>query len=370
MSMTNGLERRWFQIRVLGWPHGVTIIGLGVIFAELRTVPSYFDMWLLFLTIAALALCSVHYAQRLASRFGPILGTLILALAVTVIEAGFIISVMAADTRATQTLARDTVFSSLMLCCNGMIGLSLLVSTRREQIVKFDAFIAGAAFATVATVATLSMVLPTFTSSTSGPQFNSAQLTFASCASVALYVLHAVKSTGWLHEYVNAERRAASNSVPVQLAKRPSAMSSVLMLLAALMAITLAAQILAPGIESMVQRASLPISSVGVMIAIVVALPETLTAMRAAHAGEVQVSFNLALGSAMASLGLTIPVVAVAASFMRVRLTLGLGPKEMVFLVLTTVVGILTVVSGRASVLRGSLHMTICSAFVFMAFFP
>ncbi|AJF01256.2 hypothetical protein SG18_22070 [Pandoraea apista] len=327
-------------------------------------------MWTLLLTIAALALCSVHYAQRLAARFGPILGTLILALAVTVIEAGFIISVMAADAKTTQTLARDTVFSSLMLCCNGMIGLSLLVSTRREQIVKFDAFITGAAFATVATVATLSMVLLTFTSSTSGPQFNTAQLTFASCASVVLYVLHVVKSTGWLHEYVNAERRAASNAVPIRIAKRPNAVPAVLLLLSALVAITLAAQILAPSIESMVQNANLPISSVGVMIAIIVALPETLTAMRAAHAGEVQVSFNLALGSAMASLGLTIPVVAVAANFMQVRLTLGLGPKEMVFLVLTTVVGILTVVSGRASVLRGSLHTTICCAFVFMAFFP
>ncbi len=363
-------ETRWLRLGALGWPYVVTAAGWGVVISAFHMPVGHFCMWTLLLTIAALALCSVHYAQRLAARFGPILGTLILALAVTVIEAGFIISVMAADAKTTQTLARDTVFSSLMLCCNGMIGLSLLVSTRREQIVKFDAFITGAAFATVATVATLSMVLLTFTSSTSGPQFNTAQLTFASCASVVLYVLHVVKSTGWLHEYVNAERRAASNAVPIRIAKRPNAVPAVLLLLSALVAITLAAQILAPSIESMVQNANLPISSVGVMIAIIVALPETLTAMRAAHAGEVQVSFNLALGSAMASLGLTIPVVAVAANFMQVRLTLGLGPKEMVFLVLTTVVGILTVVSGRASVLRGSLHTTICCAFVFMAFFP
>ncbi|WP_179284166.1 hypothetical protein [Bordetella genomosp. 10] len=148
------------------------------------------------------------------------------------------------------------------------------------------------------------------------------------------------------------------------------AVLSLTLLVITLLTIFYGGETLAPMIETIMRDAELPYSGVGVIIAMIVALPETLTTARAAHAGQVQVSFNVALGSAMASIGLTIPVVALASTILHIPLALGLGPKEMVLLVLTTVVGILTVVSGRASVLRGSLHLTICAAYLFLAFVP
>lgn len=352
------------------WSVCVTFIAVIVVFSARYVGLTQPGIAVLAVTIVAAVLAAVHHAQQVASRVGPILGTLVLALSVTAVEAGFIISVTASANHAPLTLARDTVFSSLMLCCNGMLGLSLLVSTRREQTVKFDAFISGAAFATVATVATLTMVLPTFTRSSPGPQFNAAQLTFAATAAVVLYVLHAFKSTRWLHEYVSSERRLASRTAVNGQPSRLQTMFSLGLLLLALLAVIYGGETLAPFVEDGMRKANLPTSSVGVLIAMVVALPETLTAVKAAHAGQVQVSFNLALGSAMASLGLTIPVVAIASGLLHFPLTLGLGPKEMILLALTTVVGILTVVPGRASVMRGSLHLTICAAYVFLALVP
>ncbi|WP_321969149.1 calcium:proton antiporter [Paraburkholderia tropica] len=352
------------------WFACVTFIAVIVVFSARWTGLTRQTIPVLAVILVAAVLAAVHHAQHVASRVGPILGTLVLALSVTAVEAGFIISVIASANQVHLTLARDTVFSSLMLCCNGMLGLSLLVSTRREQTLKFDAFISGAAFATVATVATLTMVLPTFTRSSPGPQFNAAQLTFASTAAVVLYVLHAFKSTHWLHEYVGNEHRPGAQAAVTRQPSGLQALLSLGLLLVSLLAVIYGGEALAPFVEDAMRKANLPTSSVGVLIAMVVALPETLTAVKAAHAGQVQVSFNLALGSAMASLGLTIPVVAITSGLLHFPLTLGLGPKEMVLLALTTVVGILTVVPGRASVMRGSLHLTICAAYVFLALVP
>lgn len=357
-------------VRLSRWAVLVTALATAIVVATRHASPQGLVFPVLLATIVAAVLAAVHHAQVVAGRVGPILGTLVLALSVTFVEAGFVISVMVHAGPAALTLARDTVFSSLMLCCNGMLGLALLVSTRREEIVRFDAFISGSAFATVATVATLTMVLPSFTRSGPGPQFNGAQLAFASIAAAVLYVLHAAKSTAWLHEYVHVERTASALTLEEHKPSRLTVIVSAALLLVTLVTIFYGSETLAPLIEKSIREAHLPSSSIGVLIAMIVALPETLTAAKAAHAGQVQVSFNVALGSAMASIGLTIPVVAVASAILHVPLTLGLGPKEMVLLVLTTVVGIVTVVSGHASVLRGSLHLTICAAYIFLAFVP
>jgi Ca2+:H+ antiporter len=145
---------------------------------------------------------------------------------------------------------------------------------------------------------------------------------------------------------------------------------TLILLVACLIAVVGLAKTLSPSIEDAVKSAGAPISVVGVAIAALVLLPETLAAARAASVGRIQTSLNLAYGSALASIGLTIPALAIASIWITSPLSLGLGPKELVLLVLTVIVGGLTVLQGRANLLQASIHLSVFAAFLFLAFSP
>ncbi|MEU7768265.1 ionic transporter y4hA [Nocardia sp. NPDC049190] len=317
---------------------------------------------------------AVQHAEVVARWVGEPLGSLVLAIAVTVIEVGLILTLMSsAGGDQTSTLARDTVFAALMITCNGIVGLALLVGALRRRIAVFNAEGTGAALATVATLATLSLVLPTFTTSKPGPEFSTAQLTFAAVASLALYGLFVmVQTVRHPDDFLPVESAGVvtEDDDRGELPDARVALSSVALMLVALVCVVGLAKVVSPTIESVVESAGLPQSAVGVVIALLVLLPETLAAVRAARRDRVQISLNLALGSAMASIGLTIPAIAVASIWLEGPLVLGLGPTQMVLLALTVVVGGLTVVPGRATLLQGGVHLALFSAFVFLAASP
>jgi Ca2+:H+ antiporter len=270
----------------------------------------------------------------------------------------------------TATLARDTVFAALMITCNGVVGLSVLVGALRRRVAAFNAEGTATALATVATLATLTLVLPTFTTSTPGPVFSPGQLAFAAVASVALYVLFVVIQTVRHRDYflpVGVDADADEHAPP------PSdreAMQSLGLLVVALVAVVGLAKVESPAIEDAVAAVGAPPSAVGVVIALLVLLPETLAAVRNARRDRVQTSFNLAFGSAMASIGLTIPAIAVASIWLEGPLELGLGSTQMVLLAITVVVGGLTVLPGRATLQESGVHLVLFGAFVFLAVNP
>ncbi|WP_330232675.1 ionic transporter y4hA [Nocardia sp. NBC_00508] len=317
-------------------------------------------------------LAAVHHAEVVARRVGEPFGSLVLAIAVTVIEVGLILALMSSGGDQTATLARDTVFAAVMITCNGILGLALLVGAVRRRVAVFNAEGTGAALATVATLATLSLVLPTFTTSKPGPEFSPAQLAFAAVASLALYGLFVmVQTVRHPGDFLPVE--ADGVVIEDEHAELPSARAAVIslaMLFVALICVVGLAKVVSPAVESAVESAGLPQSAVGVVIALLVLLPETLAAVRAARRDQVQIGLNLALGSAMASIGLTIPVIAVASIWLDGPLVLGLGATQMVLLALTVVVGGLTVVPGRATLLQGGVHLALFSAFAFLAVSP
>ncbi|MEE3918845.1 hypothetical protein V2I01_11655 [Micromonospora sp. BRA006-A] len=150
--------------------------------------------------LAAAVLAAVHHAEVVAHKVGEPYGSLVLAVAVTVIEVGLIVTLMISGGDKTQALARDTVFAAVMITCNGILGLSLLLGALRRG----GGLQSGGhrrALATVATLATLSMVVPTFTTSRPGPEFSPAQLAFAAVASLALYLLFVMVQTGRHRDY-------------------------------------------------------------------------------------------------------------------------------------------------------------------------
>ncbi|MEV8532556.1 ionic transporter y4hA [Streptomyces sp. NPDC051211] len=328
--------------------------------------------------VAAVALClagavlaAVHHAEVVAHRVGEPFGSLVLAVAVTVIEVALIVTLMADGGDKTSSLARDTVFAAVMITCNGIVGLSLLVGSLRNRVAVFHAEGSGAALATVATLATLSLVLPTFTTSKPGPEFSAAQLTFAAVASLALYGLFIAVQTVRHRDYflpVTTKARAEDEHAEPPTAR--AALISLGLLLVALVAVVGNAKAVSPTIESGVEDAGLPHAVVGVIIALLVLLPETLAAVRAARRDRVQTSLNLAYGSAIASIGLTIPAIALASVWLSGPLLLGLGPIHMVLLALTVVVSALTVVPGRATLLQGGVHLVLLAAYLFLAVSP
>jgi Ca2+:H+ antiporter len=320
------------------------------------------------LFLAGSVLAAVHHAEVVAHRVGEPFGSLVLAVAVTVIEVALIVTLMVSGGEETSTLARDTVFAAAMITCNGIVGISLLLGALRRGVATFNAEGTGTALATVSTLATLCLVLPTFTTSEPGPEFSTAQLTFAAIASLALYGLFVVVQTIRHRDYflpvgAGAEEHAEPPSNRV-------AVTSLALLLVALVAVVGLAKTESKPIEDAVEAAGFPLSAVGVIIALLVLLPETLAAVRAARRDRVQTSLNLGLGSAMASIGLTIPAIAVASIWLEGPLILGLGSKETVLLAITIAVGTLTVVPGRATLQQGGVHLMLFGAFLFLAVNP
>ncbi|WP_199516789.1 calcium:proton antiporter [Nucisporomicrobium flavum] len=323
--------------------------------------------------LAGAVLAAVHHAEVVAHKVGEPFGSLVLAVAVTVIEVALIVTLMISGGEKTQSLARDTVFAAVMITCNGILGLSLLVGAIRRRIAVFNPEGTGGALAAVATVATLSLVLPSFTTSRPGPQFSPAQLVFAAVASLGLYLLFVTVQTRRHRDYflpITTAGEVIDEEEHVDPPTARAALTSVGLLLVALIAVVGLAKGVSPAIESAVAGAGLPQSVVGVIIALLVLLPETIAAVRAAARDRIQTSLNLALGSAMASIGLTIPAIAIAMIWLDGPLLLGLGGTQMVLLALTVVVGTLTVVPGRANVLQGGIHVGLLAVFLFLAASP
>ncbi|MGW6396729.1 calcium:proton antiporter [Streptomyces sp. NPDC055134] len=323
--------------------------------------------------LAASVLAAVHHAEVVAHRVGEPFGSLVLAVAVTVIEVALIVTLMVDGGEKGATLARDTVFAAVMITCNGIVGLSLLAAAFRHRVAVFQSEGTGGALATVATLATLCLVLPTFTTSKPGPEFSTSQLIFAASAALVLYGIFVATQTVRHRDYflpITKQGNVIDGDDHAGAPTTRTALISLGFLGLALVAVVGLAKGVSPTIESGVEAAGMPHSVVGVVIALLVLLPETIAALRAARRDRVQTSLNLALGSAMASIGLTIPAVAIASFWLSGPLVLGLGATQMVLLVLTMLVSTLTVVPGRATPLQGGVHLVVFAAYVELAVTP
>jgi Ca2+:H+ antiporter len=315
-------------------------------------------------------LAAVHHAEVVAHRVGEPFGTLILALAVTVIEVALIVSLMLAGGADNAALPRDTIFSAIMIICNGVVGLCLLAGGLRHHEQSFRLEGATSGLAALIALATLSLVLPSFTTSAPGPFYTIGQLAFASVASLALWGAFVFVQTVRHRDYFLAPGHDGDESTHAPPPSAAAAWTSFALLMVALVAVIGLAKVLSPTLERGVTAMGAPQTVLGIAIALLVLLPETWAAVRAARADRMQTSLNLALGSALASIGLTIPVVALASVVLEMPLRLGLAPKDLVLLALTFAVGAITLGTGRTNVLQGAVHLVIFAAFLVLAFVP
>jgi len=322
------------------------------------------------LALMAAVMAAVHHAEIIAHKVGEPLGTLVLALAVTVIEVALIVAMMLAGGADAAAVARDTVFSAIMIICTGVVGLCLLIGGIRHREQTFRVEGANAGLSALIALATLSLVLPTFTTSTAGGTYTASQMAFAGLASLALWLVFVFVQTVRHRDYFLPAVDVANEDVHAPPPTAAQAWGALGLLLVSLVAVIGLAKVLSPTIESLVAQAGAPKAVIGVVIALLVLLPETVAAMRAAHANRLQSSMNLAIGSALASIGLTIPAVVCVAVWLDLPLRLGIEGKDLVLLMLTFAVGTLTMAHGRTTVMQGAVHLVIFAAFLFLSLVP
>ncbi len=341
--------------------------------------------------LLACVLAAVHHAEVVAHQVGEPFGTLLLAMAVTVIEVALIVSLMLTGGSATAALARDTVFAAVMIIMNGMVGICLLLGAGRHHEQRFKQSGVSASLATLAAISVLTMVLPNYTTSVQGPSYSTSQLAFIAVVALVLYGTFVLVQTVRHRDYflphptsVPVTEKASTlhvaderededdgdESLHAAPPGRAVAISSAALLVACLGAVVLLAKKLVPALSAGVSAIGAPEALVGVIIAAVVLLPEGLAAIRAARANRLQTSLNLALGSALASIGLSIPAVAIVYIATGWTLTLGLDARSTVLLMLSLVVATLSLGTGRTTVLQGVVHLVLFAVYLFTTIVP
>lgn len=323
--------------------------------------------WLLATVLIAAVLAAVHHAEVIAHRIGEPFGTLVLALAVTTIEVALIVSLMLAGGAETTALARDTVFAAVMIILNGIVGMCLLVGGLRHSEQSFNLSGASAALTVLAALTTLTMILPNVTVATPGPTYAPMQLAFVAVVSVILYLTFVLVQTVRHRDYFLSDDPATGHS---RMPTNAAALAAAALLAVALIGVVMTGKALAPTIEAGVAALGAPPALVGVIIAAIVLMPEGLAAVRAASNNRLQDSLNLALGSALASIGLTIPAVAIVSLLLGFPLTLGITDEDTVLLVLSLFLAVLSLRTGRTTILNGVVHLVIFATYLFLVILP
>nr|WP_244481516.1 ionic transporter y4hA [Rhizobium sp. Root1203] len=311
---------------------------------------------------------AVYHAEVIAHRTGEPLGTLVLAVSVTIIEVALIVSVMISAPEEKAGLARDTVFAAVMIVMNGIVGLCLLLGGMRHHEQGFQLQGASAALAVLAAMTTLTMVVPNVVAKAAGPMFTTPQLIFAGSVSLVLYCAFIFVQTVRHRDYFVSEE--AEQTSPDTPPSNRRTVSSVALLLISLVAVVGLAKLLTPTVEAAIARFGMPKPVVGIVIAAVVLLPECVAALKAARANQLQNSLNLALGSVLAAIGLTVPVVAFVSLSIGQPLAMGLDDKDRVLLTLTLFISVITLGTGRTTILQGVVHLVIFGVFLFFAVSP
>jgi len=348
-------------------------IAAAVLLAGAKTLPGFPGVTLvLAAVVVGSVLSAVHHAEVIAHRVGEPFGTLVLAMAVTVIECALIVSMMLSGTPDAATLPRDTVFAGVMILLSGVIGIVLLAGGGRHRVQQFKLDGINAALGTLVAILAFTLILPNYTTASPGPTYNAKQLLFIAIATLVLFGAFTFFQTV-RHRYYFLPPDHGQSSGEDEHAEPPSGrdmLVSIAMLAIALVSVVLGAKAVSPVIESALERAGAPTGTVGILIAAIVLLPESVAAVRAALGNRLQTSLNLAIGSAIATIGLTIPAVALISLYQGWQLSMGLPPMGLALLLVTLFITSISLRTGRTSILPGIVHLVLFAAYLFLSFVP
>jgi Ca2+:H+ antiporter len=359
-----------FPVLALGFVFAAPALGF-VAGASASPVSIALSVAMLVIMLGAI-FAAVHHADVIAHRLGEPFGTLVLTLAVTIIEVALIESIVLTPD-SSPALARDTVFAVIMIVCNGLVGLCVLVGGLRHHEQEFQVSGASVYVHLLGALSILTLVLPNYTQTVVGPYYSNGQLIFVSVITVILYATFLFIQTSRHTEYFRARIRSPDETAPdgkhVYPSNREVAISAVV-LLVALLGVILLAKKFAVLLEVGLRGVGAPEAVAGIIIAIVVLAPESISAVRAALNDVLQKSLNLALGSSLATIGLTIPAVALTNIALGKQIQIGISRRDTLLLALTLFLSVLTFGSGRTNILAGLVHLVVFATFIFLVFVP
>ncbi|MBR0825198.1 ionic transporter y4hA [Bradyrhizobium manausense] len=336
--------------------YGFTVSVGGFVFAVVLLV-------ILFGTVFA----AVHHSEVIAERIGEPYGTLLLTLAVTIIEVALITTIMLGDKPAPE-LARDTVFAVVMIVCNGLVGLCVLIGGLRYREQGFQVSGANVYLSVLFVLATMTLIMPNYTLTTPGPIYSALQLGFVDLVTIVLYGVF-LYTQMVLHRDYFVNDAGDGKGGAAHLSGKILALSIVLLLIS-LLAVVLLAKKFSLVVDAVAAMIGAPPAFAGLVVALLILMPEGVSAISAARKNDLQKSINLALGSSLATIGLTIPAVGIATYALDQPLVLGLNPQNTVLLLLTFFLSMLTFGTGRTNVLFGLVHLVVFAVYVFMVFVP
>lgn len=314
---------------------------------------------------------AVHHSEIIAHRVGEPYGTIILAVAITIIEVSVIISLMLSGGEETVTLARDTVYSASMLILNGIVGLCLFIGAIKHYEQTFNKESVTIALVSLVSIIVFTLILPSLTLTVPGQAYSQPQMLFAAFACIVIYTSFIFAQTVRHREYFLAPLETESEVVQKEhTVSNKSLLISVIFLLISLGIVVLLAKTLSPSIESIIISYHLPKTLVGVVIALIILLPEGIAAINAAKNNRLQTSLNLALGSALASIGLTIPSVAIVCYFYDIHIVLGLDKLSIGLLMLSVITVMLSLTGGRTNLVYGTVLLVNLVAFIYLIIYP
>ena len=325
----------------------------------------------LFLVMLWVAFTVVRHAESLATLLGEPFGTLILTLSVIGIEVALIASVMLAGADK-ATLARDTIFSVVMIVLNGLVGLSLLIGGLRHRLQDYNLIGANAYLAVLIPLAVLALILPRVSPSAAGGELSQLRATFLIGMSVILYGVFLAIQTVTHSDIFKQPTAVAPVAVEPTHEDHHFAVRTVpfhsIGLLAAILPIVLLSKTLALNVAFEINRLGAPPALGGFLIAALVLTPEGISAIQAARVNQLQRAVNICLGSALATIGMTVPAVLTIGWVLKQPVELGLDNTDVIMLCLTLVVSLVTFLSGRTSILLGTVHLALFAAYVMLIF--
>ena len=375
VSMSTIKDKQVIKKKYLsGWTVLIPVLAWIFYFANVVFSSGFYSLILSVLLLGSV-LAAVYHSEVIAHRLGEPFGTLLLAFAITVIEVGLIISIMmGAEGLETVTLARDTVFAAVMIILTGIIGICIVIGSLRYREQTFTLQGVSTALITLTAVVVFVLILPNYTVSHTGGEYTSFQLLFIALVSLALYLgFTMVQTMRHRSFFISPQNKLLADQKEQSsddLLSRKKMLVSCLMLIVCLGVVVLMAKLLSKDVEHIVLSFGAPKSVVGVIIAGIVLLPEGLAAFRAAKNDQIQTSLNLAFGSALASIGLSIPAIAIISVIFGIRMTLGIDIKSTVLLGLSLFVITVSLATGKTNIMQGVVLVGIFLIYLFISIVP
>lgn len=351
-----------FPAASLAFVAGSTILGVGYTPGAFGLAYAAVLLVILFGTVFA----AVHHAEVIAMKIGEPYGTLLLTISVIIIEVAVIATLMLGE-KSVPTLARDTVFAVIMIVCNGLVGICILAGGFRYREQEFQVTGSNLYLSVLIVLATISLVLPNYMLTAPGPIYSALQLGFVSVVTILLYGVFLYTQTVLHRDYFIVQ---VDEDVVESKATNRTLVISIGLLIGSLIAVVLLAKSFSVVVDAGAAAIGAPAAFAGIIVALLVLLPESVAAIAAARKNELQKSINLALGSSLATIGLTIPAVAVAAYLLDKTLVLGLESREVVLLAMTLILSMLTFGTGRTNMLFGAVHILVFAIYLMMVFAP